>query len=65
MPNDIVTVTIIRSSHPDYEYFASFKLKGKQFAKRGSKAEVDQWVNDITKVAHDRFGTVFDIQDNS
>lgn len=65
MANETVTLTIENSSHPDYELFATFKLKGRQFAKRGNRAEINAWVNNITKVAHDRFGTVFEIQDKA
>jgi hypothetical protein len=43
----IVTVTVKRSSHPDYELFASTKISGGQLAKRGSQAEIDAWYDKV------------------
>jgi len=43
----IVTVTVERSSHPDYELFASTTVNGRQFAKRGSQAEIDAWYDKV------------------
>jgi hypothetical protein len=49
MAKKIVTVTVERSSHPDYELFASTKVNGRQFAKRGTQTEIDAWYDKVVK----------------
>jgi len=50
-----ITVTVTKSSHPDYDLFATTTINGRQFAKRGSQAEIDAWYDKIA-IAADKKG---------
>jgi hypothetical protein len=47
----IFTVTVEPSSHPDYDLFASVTIKGRQFAKRGTEAEIQEWFDSMDILA--------------
>lgn len=38
---------VSRSSHPEFDLFASLDIHGRQIAKRGSRAEIEAWANQV------------------
>jgi hypothetical protein len=46
-----VTATITRSSHPDFELFASTSIGGRQHGCRGDRARVNRWLDELRTAA--------------
>ncbi len=46
-----VDITVERSTHPDFELFASTMIAGRQWATRGDARHVSAWINDIALAA--------------
>lgn len=45
-----IKIVVTASSHPDFKYFASTQVKGRQFAKRGdTKEEIGAWIAMLVK----------------
>jgi len=53
-----ITVTVTKSSHPDYDLFGTTTIKGRQLTKRGSQAEIDAWYDTIATAAAKQGWTV-------
>lgn len=47
----VIPVTVTASSHPDYDMLASVKMDGRRLSKRGSMAEIDEWIDAVREVA--------------
>ena len=50
-----IAVEISTSSHPEFDLFASARVKGRQVSTRGDRAQIDQWVAALTAAA-ERYG---------
>ena len=57
-----ITVTVQRSSHPEFDLFASATVRGRQVAARGDRARIDAWMSALTAAAT-AHGFVIEIDD--
>lgn len=47
----VIPVTVTVSSHPEFDLFGSVNVAGRQLCKRGSQAEMDEWINALCEAA--------------
>lgn len=46
-----LTVTVERSSHPEFDLFASMTVNGRQLAYRGDEKEIAGWIKGLESEA--------------
>ena len=63
MPKPAVTLEISRSTHPEFEFFASVTINGRQVARSGDAADMIRFTAELI-VAGAQTGTPVIIADN-
>ncbi len=46
-----LTVTVERSSHPEFDLFASMVVNGRQIATRGNASDIAGWIEEVENAA--------------